>query len=68
MLAPLKDRVDGRIVVNAVLLSSKNKAVVGMNKLGISKEAMCRSAARMTWQAASCSPIDLVFIIVGGLN
>lgn len=38
MLALLKDRVTGRIVVNAVLLDSMNKAVTRMNDLSALKE------------------------------
>ena len=38
MLALLKDRVTGRIVVNAVLLDSMNKAVIRMNDLSALKE------------------------------
>ena len=70
MLALLKDRVDGRIVVNTVLLSSMNKAVVSMNKLGIFKEAIHMQVSRSHDLAGSIMfrPIDPVFIIVGEVN
>ena len=67
MLTLLKDRVEGRIVVNTVLLSSMNKAVVSMTKLGIFKEAgpgADRPVEGTGWHIMF-RPIDPVFVIVG---
>ena len=67
MLTLLKDRVEGRIVVNTVLLSSMNKAVVSMTKLGIFKEAVQVQIGRSKELAGSIMfrPIGPVFVIVG---
>jgi cobalt-precorrin-6B (C15)-methyltransferase len=67
MLGLLKDRVSGRIVVNAVLLSSLNQAVERMVELGIFKEAVQVQVSRSYGLAGSVMfrPIDPVFIIVG---
>ncbi|MBI0584272.1 MAG: SAM-dependent methyltransferase [Methanomassiliicoccus sp.] len=67
MLALLKDRVRGRIVVNTVLLRSMNQAVEGMIKLDMFKEAVQVQVGRSHGIAGSIMfrPIDPVFIIVG---
>jgi cobalt-precorrin-6B (C15)-methyltransferase len=67
MLGLLKDKVTGRIVVNAVLLSSLNQAVDRMVELDIFKEAVQVNVSRSYGLAGSVMfrPIDPVFIIVG---
>jgi cobalt-precorrin-6B (C15)-methyltransferase len=67
MLKLLKDKVSGRIVVNAVLLSSLNQAVETMVDLDIFKEAVQVQVSRSYTLAGSVMfrPIDPVFIIVG---
>jgi cobalt-precorrin-6B (C15)-methyltransferase len=67
MLGLLKDRVTGRIVINAVLLSSLNQAVERMVELDIFKEAVQVQVSRSYGLAGSVMfrPIDPVFIIVG---
>ena len=67
MLGLLKDRVTGRIVINAVLLSSLNQAVESLVELGIFKEVVQVQVSRSYGLGGSVMfrPIDPVFIIVG---
>ena len=67
MLDLLSEKVSGRIVVNAVLLSTLDQAVRRMTDLDIFKEAVQVQVCRSYNLAGSVMfrPIDPVFIIVG---
>jgi cobalt-precorrin-6B (C15)-methyltransferase len=67
MLELLSEKVRGRIVVNAVLLSSLHECVERMTDLGMFKEAVQVQIARSYPLGGSVMfrPIDPVFIIVG---
>jgi len=66
-LSVLSDSVTGGIVVNAVLLSTLNKAVKAMKDLGIYQETISVQVCRSHELAGSLmfKPIDPVFIVVG---
>lgn len=63
----LADRVEGNIVVNAVLLSTLNESVNIMQELGIFKELVQVNISRSYPLASSImlKPIDPVYVIVG---
>jgi len=67
MLELACEKVRGRIVVNAVLLSSVHRCVDMMGELGIFKEAVQVSVSRSHALGGSIMfrPIDPVFIITG---
>ena len=67
VLALLRDRVRGRIVVNAVLLRTLGEAIETMKRLGMFREAIHVQVSRSYELAGSqmFRPIDPVYIIVG---
>jgi len=67
LLVVLADRVRRRIVVNAVLVETLHRALVGMQALGIYEEAVHVQCARAVPLAGSVyfRPIDPVYVIVG---
>ncbi|MFA5311776.1 MAG: precorrin-6Y C5,15-methyltransferase (decarboxylating) subunit CbiT [Methanomassiliicoccales archaeon] len=70
VLRTLASIVKGRIVVNAVLLSTLENAVATMKDLGIFEEVVQMNVSRSYDLAGSVmfKPIDPVFIIVGRVN
>jgi cobalt-precorrin-6B (C15)-methyltransferase len=67
LLPHLADHVRRRIVVNAVLIDTLNRAVATMESLGIYREAVHVQVARAAPLAGSIyfRPIDPVYVIVG---
>jgi cobalt-precorrin-6B (C15)-methyltransferase len=67
VLRRLAEKVQGRIVVNAVLLSTVKVAVDTMDSMGVFREAIQVNVARSRPLAGSImfSPLDPVTIIVG---
>jgi cobalt-precorrin-6B (C15)-methyltransferase len=67
LLPLLAERVRRRIVVNAVLVETLQRAITGMQSLGIYREAVHVQVARAAPLGGSVyfRPIDPVYIIVG---
>lgn len=67
VLAKLSEKVQGRIVVNAVLLDTVSRTVRTMKELGIFKEALHVQVSRSHDLAGDMmfTPIHPVFILVG---
>jgi len=67
ILPVLAKKVRRTIVINAVLVSTLNTAIVAMQRLGIFREAVQVQAARSHQLAGSIMfrPVDPVYIIVG---
>ncbi len=68
MLDLLAARVQGRIVVNAVMVGTLHEAIRSMQRLGIFIEAIHLQVSRTTAIAGGMmfKPLNPVYIIVGG--
>jgi len=64
----LAGRVQGRIVVNAVMLGTASEAIASMQRLGIFLEAVHLQVSRSAGIAGGVmfKPINPVYVIVGG--
>ncbi|MDD3072080.1 MAG: cobalt-precorrin-6Y C(15)-methyltransferase, partial [Methanoculleus horonobensis] len=64
----LAGRVQGRIVVNAVMLGTASEAIASMQRLGIFLEAVHLQVSRSASIAGGVmfKPINPVYVIVGG--
>ncbi|MDD2472515.1 MULTISPECIES: precorrin-6Y C5,15-methyltransferase (decarboxylating) subunit CbiT [unclassified Methanoculleus] len=68
VLALLADAVQGRIVVNAVMVGTLSEAIASMQRLGIFVEAVHLQVSRSAEIAGGVmfKPINPVYVIVGG--